>query len=100
MKFYSDITKKFYDTVEDCKEAENKAVEAQKKAEAEKKTKEDARATRAKEVEAAYKAAVEAEQKYVELRNAFINDYHSYHMTYSTTKDLVNDIFETTFYFL
>lgn len=85
MKFYSDITKKLYDTSEALKkdekavtnsEAEKKAAEAKKSAE---------RAARAKEVEDAYKAEVEAHAKYIKLRNQFVDDYGSFHMSYTTS---------------
>ena len=44
---------------------------------------------RAKEVEAAFKAEMEAHNKYIELRNKFIKDYGSFHMSYTTPTPLV-----------
>ena len=79
MKYYSEITKILYDTPEQLREGEKKAAE--KKAAEELKAKE--RGNRAKEVEAAYKAINEAREKYEELRNKFIEDYGSFHMTVS-----------------
>lgn len=83
MKIISEKTKKEYPTVEACLEAEKEFDElmAKKKAEAEERVR--VKKARAVEVEGAYKKAVEAERKYVELRNQFIKDYGSFHMTYS-----------------
>lgn len=87
MKYYSEVTKHLYDTQKELDQAEAKVAET--KAAEERKSKE--RATRAKEVQEAYKAILEAQKKYTELRNAFVKDYGSYHMTYSTTEQ-VKDI--------
>ena len=86
MRILSEKTKKEYATVEEClaDEAKYDAMVAKKKEEAEKKAAE--RKERAKEVEEAYKAAREAEKHYVELRNKFVKDYGSFHMTYHTTE--------------
>ena len=51
MKFYSEVTKKFYDTVEDCESAEVAVKRAQEEKELAKKKLSEARASRAKEVE-------------------------------------------------
>ena len=85
MKFYSDITKKLYDTSEALKKDEEAFTntEAEKKAEEAKKSAE--RAVRAKEVEDAYKAEVEAHAKYIKLSNQFVDDYGSFHMSYTTS---------------
>lgn len=84
MKFYSEKLDKLFDTQELCAEAE----EAHEKAEAEKKAKEEelatARKTRAIEVEAAYKASVEATKHYHDLLDKFVKDYGSFHMTVRT----------------
>ena len=52
--------------------------------EAKKKELSDARKNRAKEVEDAYKARLEADKVYREKLNKFINDYGSFHMTFDT----------------
>ncbi|MBQ3420979.1 MAG: hypothetical protein IJH34_04800 [Romboutsia sp.] len=69
--FYSEILKKYFNDRAECEKAEK---EYEEKHALELKAKEE-RTNRAKEVEEAYK-------KYVELRNAFIKDYHQWHMTY------------------
>lgn len=99
MKFYSEVLDKMFDTAEALTEAE----EAKGKAEEEKKAKEkklaEERKARAKEVEDALKAAHEAQNKYFELRDAFVKDYGSYHMTIKDTnsKDNFNWLFGDLF---
>lgn len=95
MKYYSDVTKKIYDSAEACSEAEAKAIEAKKAAdEAEAKRKAE-RKVRADAVDAAYKAAVEANKNYRALLKDFVKDYGSYHVSYNG--DGVDDIFEAFF---
>lgn len=77
MKFYSEATKKLYDSEEDLKKAESKLVELQKKEE----EKKQARATRAKEVEEAFKSASDAYSNAYKLLKEFTQDYGSFHMT-------------------
>jgi hypothetical protein len=67
MKYYSEQTKKLYDSPEELAKAE-KDFEEKKTAELKKK---EAREVRAKEVADAY-------NKYVELFNAFVKDYGYY----------------------
>lgn len=91
MKYYSQITKKLYDSVTDLTLAENKIKEAEtKKLEAEK-IKKAERATRAKEVEAALKASKEASAKANKLLKDFTNDYGYFHMSYTTNDANGND---------
>lgn len=71
MKFYSEVTKKLYDTPELVKEAEDKVKAAEERASKLK----EMRAERAKEVTDAY-------DHFVSLREAFLKDYGSFHMTY------------------
>lgn len=70
MKYYSDKTRKLYDTEEDLLKAEE--LLAQK--EIEEKKKMESRKSRAKEVEDAYK-------HYLDLLDKFIKDYGSFHTT-------------------
>lgn len=85
MKFYSEVTKRLYDSQDELTTDERKVAtaEAEKKAAEAKKSAE--RAARAKEVEDAYKAEVEAHAKYIKLRNQFVDDYGSFHMSYTTS---------------
>lgn len=78
MKYYSDKTKKLYDSVELLNEAEMAYDEAHaaelKKAEQKKNA--------AEAIKAARKAVIDAQSRYNELVNQFIKDYGSYHETY------------------
>lgn len=78
MKYYSEKLNKVFDTVDALEKAEAE-LEAKN---AEKKKKAEARATRAKEVEDAYKT-------YRTLLDAFCKDYGAFHTSYSTS-DLKN----------
>lgn len=83
MKYYSENLKRFYDTLDECKEADEKFL-AEKKEKEERKLKlSEERKARAKEVEDAYKAVINAESTYSELLSNFIKDYGSFHMTFS-----------------
>lgn len=90
MKYYSDKTKKLYDTVELLNEAEMAYDEAHaaelKKAEQKKNAAEAIRAAR--------KAIIELQSEYNKLVNQFIKEYGSYHETYRDG-DIINlqDIF-------
>lgn len=70
MKFYSELTKKLYDTQEDLQKAEIEVT----------KSKAD-RAERAKEVEKALKEANEANKKANKLLQEFVKDYGSFKTT-------------------
>ena len=83
MKFYSEITKQFYDSADTCASEEKSAKEKIEKQEAEKKALTEAKATRAKEVTEAYKAVREAQKHYDELRNKFVQDYGYFHMSFT-----------------
>ena len=106
MKFYSELTRKVYDSPEDLEKAELKLKEEQEKA---KKAAEEAKAkrealaaekeARAKEVEDAYKEIVKAQKKYNELKNQFIKDYGRFWMSYTDTDNNVDlmDLFRDLF---
>lgn len=79
MKYYSETTKKFYDSAEDCKAAEE-ALIVKEKAEAEKAEQLKAqRKERAAELEQALKDVAAAKEKYSKLLQAFLKDYGVYH---------------------
>ena len=83
MKFYSEITKKIYDSEKDCVEAEA-AILKQRKAEEEaaaKKSQE--RKARAEAIDASYEKMLAAQKEYSQLVSEFVKDYGSYHKTYS-----------------
>lgn len=82
MKYYSEQTKQFYDSVDECEEAEKQLVETKKKAELEAKAKSEAREKRAKEVEEAIQVAYDAQKKMNDLLKAFYKDYGPFNYSY------------------
>lgn len=98
MKFYSEITKKLYDTEKELVKAENEikvkeiaAREAEIKKKAERKN-------RAKEVEEALKAANDAQSKAIQLLKEFTRDYGYFHISY-TKDDVKSDKSDQTDFF-
>jgi len=91
MKFYSELTKKIYDSAEELDKAEKQVAAAEKA----KQKKEAERKARAKEVQDAFKTAYE-------LRDKFIADFGTYHQTL-TKEDVsaknIADLFELLFRF-
>lgn len=99
MKYYSDATKKLYDDEKTALEAEEKFLANQRAEEAKKKELSEIRAKRAKEIEDAYKVVLEANNKYIELKNKFIDDYwfFSYESLNKTPATTVEDLFDLLF---
>ena len=95
MIIYSDKTKKRYDTVEDCLNAEKEFDEALIKKQEEQKALSEAKKTRADAVVEAYKKMKESEKEYIKLKNAFIKDYGYFHMSFKDEDDanIFTDIF-------
>lgn len=90
MKIYSEITGKEYKTVEECQKAEEE-IAVQKAAEAAKVDKfKKERKQRAEEVEQAHK-------RYLELLNAFLEDYKSYHYSYKLDDGNFMNLFKYAF---
>ena len=87
MKYYSEKTKKLYESEKELKEAEKGLLELEVK----EKEKREQRSARAKEVEEAYK-------NYQKLLKDFIKDYGSYHMSLKDG-DSVFDYFFNHFFF-
>lgn len=92
MKFYSDKTKKVYDTVELLEAAEQEYDEAH----AAELRKAEERKADAEAIEAAYKAAVAAQKHYNDLVNAFVKKHGSYHLSVKTN-DWFSDLFNVFF---
>lgn len=77
MKYYSEITKKVYNTEDELRAAEK----AEKDKDATEQKKREKRKADAKEVEAAIKAANEAYDRANTKIDEFIDKYGSFHMT-------------------
>lgn len=84
MKFYSELTKRLYNTEKELVEAETKVKNAEAEKIAAEKAKKEARAIRAKEVENAIKEAAKAQEKASTLLKNFTNDYGYFHTSYTT----------------
>lgn len=87
MKIISEKTGKTYKTVEECLSEEKKFDEAIQAEKVKKEKLAENRKSRAKEVEDAYKARLEADKLYREKLNDFVNDYGSFHMTIDNEVD-------------
>ena len=93
MKYYSEVTKKMYDSENALKFAELE-VEKRKKDEELKKSN---RAARAKEVEAAIKAAEEANKVARKKLTDFCTEYGQFHTTLKGTGDFLTSFFDELF---
>ena len=96
MKYYSETLNKVFENEKDCLDAEEEYKAKVEEEEKRKKELADSRKVRAKEVEDAYKAIIDAQKHYNELKNKFVEDFGSFHMTFSTTDDfhsLFSDLF-------
>ena len=96
MKYYSETLNKVFENEKDCLNAEKEYKAKVEEEEKRKKELADSRKVRAKEVEDAYKAIIDAQKHYNELKNKFVEDFGSFHMTFSTTDDfhsLFSDLF-------
>lgn len=96
MKYYSEILRKNFDSEKDCLAAEKDHSDKVAAEKAKQTELANARKERAKEVETAYQAVLDAQKHYTELRNQFVKDYGSWHMTISSHDDF-DDLFDMFF---
>lgn len=91
MKYYSEITNKVYNTVNELKEAESEVT-----------SKANARKADAEKVEVARKKWIEARVEYDRTLSEFCKKYGAYHKTYSSDdvrkewsslSEMINDLF-------
>lgn len=96
MRILSEKTHKEYESVEECLAAEKEFDEAQAKVKAELEQKSKIKKQKAEEIEQAYKKLIDANDNFVKLKNAFIDEYGYFHMTYRNKSAIptVNDIFD------
>lgn len=88
MRYYSDVTKKFYNTENEClKEEQKLKAEQERKQKAEAKKQEE-RAKDAKAVEQAREAMIEAQNAYRKAMETFVNKYGSYHFTTRSVNEI------------
>ena len=95
MKYYSEETRKFYDTAEACAAAENELVKKQNLEKIEKEKRAAERKNAANEVEAARQVMIEAQSTYKKKLEEFCKKYGSYHYTSKSVDDIPHlfDIF-------
>jgi Mg2+ and Co2+ transporter CorA len=99
VQYVSEKTHKTYASKEECEADEAKYDVAIKEQQEKVQKLKDERTSRAKEVEDAYKAMVDAQHHYEDLLNKFLHDYQSYHMTIfsnyhpKTIEELFNEMF-------
>ena len=94
METFYKVNGKLYSTKEEAEKAELALEEAKAK---EAKLSEGRKA-RAKEIDEARAALVEAEKRYNKLVNAFVKDYGSYHFSYTSTEpDAFDNLFDSFF---
>ena len=86
MKYYSEVTKKFYDCESCLIEDEERVAKEQEEKIAKAKQLKEERANRAKAVEDAYKLANEKQAEADKLMREFIKDYGSFHTTVKDVK--------------
>ena len=99
MKYYSDVTKQVYETVDALKEAEVKEEEKLAKVKLEK----EERAAAAKEVEELFKKANEAYKEARHKMDEFCKKYGSFHYTITdsnlpATKTLFDVLFDNLWF--
>ena len=97
MKIYSEKTGKEYATVDACIAAEQEYDEKVAKEKEEKEKAATERKERAAEVEAAYKAVLEANKEYRKKLNEFVDTYGSFHLTVRTGDDNPFNLFDNIF---
>lgn len=95
MRYYSEKTNRFYDSVSECVDAEKAFDKAAREAEEKKNKLKAERCARAKAVEEARIAAQEAKKHYRQLMEEFARDYGSYHST--VTSNSIEDVFDWLF---
>ena len=99
MKYFSDVTKKVYDTVDELNNEETKIIEARKAQEAAVAEKKAQREARAKEVEEAIKVALDAQKVANDKLQAFCKDYGTFHTSLKNADTILglNDPFRNFF---
>lgn len=83
-RYYSDITNKLYDSMDDLEKAEKKTIAEREEKKAKEQKKADERKARAQEVDDLRKTYVDARKAYTEALENFCKDYGTYHTSIST----------------
>ena len=88
-RYYSDVTNKLYDSMEDLEKAEKKIIAEQEEKKVKEQKRADERKARAQEIEELRKAFVDARKAYTEALDKFCKDYGTFHTSVSS-----NDLFD------
>lgn len=83
VKFYSDVTRKFYENVEECEKAELELKKKDEEARVKKEAEAAERKKDAHEVEVLLEAASKANKEYKEALTNFCKKYNTYHFSVS-----------------
>lgn len=96
MRYYSDLTKTFYNDIASCEKAEKLFEEERVRRETETLKKANMRKEAAKRVENAYNNLINAKKTYQEELNTFCKEYGSFHMTVDKNNilDWINSFWE------
>lgn len=99
MRYYSELTKKFYDEAKECEKAEKLYKEEKAKKEAEALEKSNARKEAAKKVEEAYDKLVSAQKEYKKVLTDFCKEHGYYHISLDKNgiRDWVDTFWESWF---
>lgn len=98
MKYYSDLTKKLYDSEQECAEAEATLLKKRQEEEEATAKKAQERKARAEAIDASYERLAAAQKEYSQLVSEFVKDYGAYHKTYSNNNHFPFDsIFASIF---
>lgn len=98
MKYYSEETKKFYESVEDCEEAEAEFKKEKEEKLAAEEAKVAARKEAAHDVQIKQEAFLKAKEEYCEALKDFCCKYGAYHTSLSW-KDISDCLFNSNFLF-
>lgn len=92
MKYYSDVTKKFYDTEIECHDEEAAALKARDE-------KVNARKIAAEKIEEKYNIYVKAKEDYYNELSDFCKKYGAYHKSFTLNdkKDSLNNLLDWFF---
>ena len=91
MKFFSELTNRFYNTSEDCVRAEAEHTAAEEAKAAEEKRKIEEKEARKSAVDEAFTAMEEAKSHYYDLLNDYCADYGFYENTHTIYRNAIRD---------
>lgn len=93
MKYYSDVTKQFYESEKECLEAEKARKKEQKEKEAKELQLSQERKAAAERVKEKHEAMIAAQKEYRQELSDFCKEYGYYHMTLKG--DTISDWFNS-----